>query len=96
MNEKALTNVTTTKQTEAWKGITLEELRMRRAKALLKREVEKERMSNVVENVRTRVADNGIRGLMFNNNAISGLKAADYAFLGWRLTRLLLKLRRRK
>ncbi len=96
MNENTVTTVNAPARPDTWKGITLEELRMRRAKALLKREVEKERMNNVMDNVRTRVADNGIRGFLFSNNAIAGLKTADYALLGWRLVTLLLKLRRRK
>jgi len=79
-----------------WQGLTLEELRMRRAKALLRREVGKVKVNATLEGMRTRVNDNGLRGLMASNNALTHLKTADFVFLGWQLARLLLKLRRKR
>ena len=79
-----------------WKGLTLDQLRMRRAKALLRREVGKVKMNAALDGMRTRVSDNGIRGLMFNDKTLGHLKAADYAFIGWRLARLFIKARKRK
>ncbi len=79
-----------------WKGMTLEQLRLKRAVALVRREMGKERMSLAVDSMRTRVADNGVRGLLFDNKTISGLKTADYALLGWRLARMVIKLWRKR
>lgn len=79
-----------------WKGCTLDELRQRRAISLVKREVGKERINHVLNGMRTRVADNGVRGLLFNNNAISGLKKADYLLLGLRVTRALWNWRKKR
>lgn len=81
---------------EQWGGLTLEQLRMRRAKALLRREVGKVKMNTVIDGMRTRVSDNGIRGLMFSDKAIGRLKTADYMFLGWKLAQLFMKARRRR
>ena len=80
----------------AWNGCTLEQLKQRRAISLVKREVGKERMNNVLDNMRTRVADNGVRGLLFNNNAISGLRTADYLLLGLKLSQAIFKWRRKR
>ncbi len=79
-----------------WNGLTLDELRKRRAKALLRREVGKVKVNAVLAGMRTRVNDNGLRGLMFSNKAINTLKAADYAFLGWRIAKFFIKTRRRR
>lgn len=89
-------NVTVTVPDSQWRGLTLEQLRMRRAKALLRREVGKVKIDTVIGNLRTRVSDNGIRGLMFSNKAIGNLKIADYAFLGWKIAQIFFKVRRRK
>ena len=78
-----------------WTGFTLEQLRMLRAKALLRRELGKVRINTVIDGMRTRVSDNGLRGLMFSNKTIGRLKAADYVFLGWKVAQLLVKARRR-
>ena len=96
MTESLIPSNSTPASSESWKGLTLDELKFRRAKALVKREVGKERINNVLDNMRTRVADNGVRGLLFSNNAIAGLKTADYVFLGWRLVEAILKRRRRR
>ena len=78
-----------------WKGLTLDELRLKRAVALVRREMGKERMNMALDGMRTRVADNGLRGLMFNDKTITGLKTADYVFLGWNLSKGLMKLWRK-
>ena len=96
MTTETNNNVTVTVPDTQWRGLTLDELRKRRAKALLRREVGKVKINAALGNVRTRVNDNGIRGLMFSNKAISNLKAADYVFLGWKIVRLFIKARRRK
>ena len=96
MTTETNNNVTVTVLDTQWRGLTLDELRKRRAKALLRREVGKVKINAALGNVRTRVNDNGIRGLMFSNKAISNLKAADYVFLGWKIARLFIKARRRK
>ena len=75
-----------------WKGMTIDELRLRRAVALVRKEMGKERMAVTVEGLKGRVADNGVRGLLFNDKTITGLKTADYVLLGWKLARSLLKL----
>ena len=96
MKTETNNNVPVTVPDTQWRGLTLDELRKRRAKALLRREVGKVKINAALGNVRTRVNDNGIRGLMFSNKAISNLKAADYVFLGWKIARLFIKARRRK
>lgn len=96
MTTETNNNVTVTVPDTQWRGLTLDELRKRRAKALLRREVGKVKINAALGNVRTRVNDNGIRGLMFSNKAISNLKAADYVFLGWKIARLFIKARRRR
>ena len=79
-----------------WNGLTLEQLRMRRAKALLRREVEKVKMNTVIDGMKTRVSDNGLRGLMFKDKKLGHLKTADYVFLGWKIAQIFIKARRRK
>lgn len=81
--------------TAEWQGMTLDELRLRRTMALVKREVGRERMSHLVDGTRERVATGGVRGLLFDNNTVAGLKTADYVLLGWRATRMLMKLWRK-
>ena len=79
-----------------WKGLTLDQLQKRRAKALLRREIGKVKINTALEAMQTRVSDNGIRGLMFKDKTLGRLKTADYVFLGWKLAQVLLKLRRKK
>ena len=84
--------VATTAEQPAWKGYTLEQLRMQRAMALVRREVGRERLDMAVGNMKTRVNDNGIRGLLFDNKTIGRLKTADYVLLGWKLSQALVKM----
>lgn len=81
-----------------WKGYTIDELRRRRAKALIKRELARVKFTHEVGSVQQRAKQHGMRGLLFNNNTVAGLNKADYAFLGIKALRLLLKwwARRRK
>ena len=73
---------TTSTQQKEWKGLTMDELKMRRAKSLVLREVNRANLSYQFNNARDDVSQNGIRGLLFSNNTITGLKKADYLFLG--------------
>lgn len=75
-----------------WKGLTMDELRMRRAKSLVFRDVYRASLMDKISNTREKVSQNGMRGLLFSNKTITGLKKADYAFLGYKVLNLLIKL----
>ena len=79
-----------------WKGLTMDELKMRRAKSLVLREVNRANMAYQLNNARDNVSQNGIRGLLFSNNTITGLKKADYLFIGAKAIGLVLKLYARR
>ena len=79
-----------------WKGLTIDELRMRRAVALVRREMGKERMAMTYEGLKGHIADNGVRGLLFNDKTIVGLKTSDYVLLGWKIARVVMKMWRKK
>ena len=96
MTDSTNSNVTIPVQDDNWQGLTLDQLRMRRAKALLRREVGKVKINAVLDGMKTRVNDNGIRGLMFNDKTIGRLKTADYMFLGWKIAQIFIKARRKK
>lgn len=76
-----------------WKGMTLEDLKRARGKALVRREVGRAAMQYNIDGLKTNVANNGVRALMFTPDTISHLKTADYVLLGFRLTRWLMGLR---
>ena len=76
-----------------WKGMTLEQLRRARAKALVRREVGRATMQYSLDNVKDNVSNNGVRALMFSPGTVSHLRTADYVLLGFRLTRWLVGLR---
>ena len=76
-----------------WQGMTLEQLRRARAKALVRREVGRATMQYSIDNVKDNVSNNGVRALMFSPGTVSHLKTADYVLLGFRLTRWLMGLR---
>ncbi len=76
-----------------WQGMTMEQLKAARAKALIRREVGRVQIENSLYNVKSNVSSNGIRALMFSPGTVSGLKKADYLLLGFRLTRWLMNLR---
>ena len=83
-------------QPKEWKGYTLEELRYRRAMALVRREIGRSQLNTSVNNVKTRVSDNGIRGFMGDNSFLKKMKTADYLLLGFKLSNALYKLWRKK
>ena len=85
-------------QAKEWKGLTIDELKMRRAKALVFREVNRANLSYQFNNARDNFSQNGVRSLLFSNNTIVGLKKADYMFIGVKAISLLIKLylRRKK
>ena len=87
-NSAAITN-----ESGEWQGMTLEQLRRARAKALVRREVGRATMQYSLDNVKDNVSNNGIRALMFSADTVNHLKTADYVLLGFRLTRWLLSLR---
>ena len=82
-----------TDQSGEWQGMTLEQLRRARAKALVRREVGRASMQYSLDNVKDNVSNNGIRALMFSSDTVSHLKTADYVLLGFRLARWILSLR---
>ena len=76
-----------------WQGMTLEQLRRARAKALVRREVGRATMQYSLDNVKDNVSNNGVRALMFSPSTVSHLKTADYVLLGFKLTRWLMGMR---
>ena len=65
-----------------WRGMTLEELRMKRAKALIMTEVNKAPLVADFQLAKSKTRSHGIRALIFNNNELSGLKLTDYLLIG--------------
>ena len=76
-----------------WQGMTLEQLRRARARAIVRREVGRATMQYSIDDMKTNVANNGLRSLMFSPGTVSSLKTADYVLLGFKLTRWLMTLR---
>ena len=76
-----------------WRGMTLDELRRARGKALVRREVGRATVQFDIDNMKSNVAANGVRALMFSPGTVSQLKTADYVLLGFKLTRWLMGLR---
>ena len=76
-----------------WKGMTLEELRRARGKALVRREVGRASIQFNIDGVKSNIASNGVRALMFSPDTVTHLKTADYVVLGFKLTRWLMGLR---
>lgn len=70
-----------------WRGMTLEELRRARGKALVRREVGRASLQYDIEGVKSNFASNGVRSLMFSPGTVSHLKTADYVLLGFKLMR---------
>lgn len=85
--------VTTPDAPDTWQGMTLEELRRARGKALVRREVGRATIQYDIEGVKSNIASNGVRALMFSPGAVSSLKTADYILLGFKLTRWLMNMR---
>ena len=78
---------------DSWRGMTLDELRRARGKALVRREVGRATMQYDIDGVKNNLASNGVRALMFSPGTVSHLKTADYVLLGFKLTRWLMNLR---
>ena len=89
-------NASQSSQPKEWKGLTIDELKMRRAKSLVVREINRTSLAYQFNNARDNVSQNGIRGLLFSDNTIVGLKKADYLLLGAKAIGLLLKLYSRR
>lgn len=79
-----------------WKGLTIDELRQRRAKSLVKREVGRVRLMQQFQQKRHSINENGLRGMLFNNNLVGGLKTADYILLGLKAAKLVYRLSKRR
>ena len=77
-----------------WRGMTIDDLRRARAKALIRREVGRASMQYQVEGVKSNVSNNGWRALMFSPSAIGRLKTADYVLLGFKALRWVMMMRR--
>ena len=93
LNTNTTNSAAITNESGEWQGMTLEQLRRARAKALVRREVGRTTMQYSLDNVKDNVSNNGIRALMFSADTVNHLKTADYVLLGFRLTRWLLSLR---
>ena len=78
---------------DEWKGMTLDELRIARGKALVKREVGRTALQYDIDGLKDNVSTNGVRALMFSPSTVSHLKTADYVLLGFRLARWLMGMR---
>ena len=78
---------------DSWRGMTLDELRRARGKALVKREVGRATMQYNIDGVKSNVATNGVRALMFSPETVTQLKTADYVLLGFKLVRWLMGIR---
>ena len=76
-----------------WRGMTLDELRRARGKALVRREVGRASMQYNIDGMKSNVAANGVRALMFTPDTVTHLKTADYVLLGFRLARWIIGLR---
>lgn len=81
---------------DTWRGMTLDELRRARGKALVRREVGRATLQYNVDDVKSNVANNGLRAFMFRPGTVSHLKTADYLLLGFKITRLLMNLRNKR
>lgn len=88
-NIETLTAAATPQQ---WEGLSFDELRQQRAKALVLREVERLKLKQMVDNQRAAVSENGIRSLLFSNSAVSGLKTADYVLMAFKVAKFIYKL----
>ena len=93
LNTNTTNSAAITNESGEWQGMTLEQLRRARAKALVRREVGRATMQYSLDNVKDNVSNNGIRALMFSADTVNHLKTAEYVLLGFRLTRWLLSLR---
>lgn len=91
-NGNTMPQVTANSRSE-WRGMTIEELRYARGKALIRREVGRASLQFNIDEMKDNVASNGVRALMFSPGTVSHLKTADYVLLGFKLTRWLMGMR---
>lgn len=75
-----------------WKGMTIDELKRRRANGLIRREVGRMTLSQAYKKTRDDVSQNGVRSLIFNTGEVTMLKKTDYAYLGYKAIKLIVKL----
>ena len=85
--------VATPDSPETWRGMTLDELRRARGKALVRREVGRASMQYSIDGLKSNVESNGVRALMFSPGTVTHLKTADYVLLGFRVARWLMSAR---
>ncbi len=78
---------------DTWRGMTLDELRRARGKALVRREVGRASMQYSIDGLKSNVENNGVRALMFSPGTVNHLKTADYVLLGFRVARWLMGMR---
>lgn len=76
-----------------WRGMTLDELRRARGKALVRREVGRATMQYDINGLKSNFENNGVRALMFKPGTVNHLKTADYVLLTLKLARWLMNLR---
>lgn len=79
-----------------WEGLTLEQLRMKRAMALVQREMGRAQFVQKFADKKEEISHTGIRGLLFSKNTVAKLKTADYLLLGWKLASSIIKFNMRK
>ncbi len=83
-------------ESREWQGMTLEQLRRARAKALVRREVGRAAIQYNIDGVKDNVANNGVRALMFSPSTVAHLKTADYVVIGFRIAKWILSMRNRR
>lgn len=86
-------SVTSPDAPDNWRGMTLDDLRRARGKALVRREVGRATIQYDLDGVKSNIASNGVRALMFSPGTVNHLKTADYVLLGFKLTRWLMGMR---
>ncbi len=85
-----------TTQDAKFKGMTLDQIRYERMKALMMIEVNKAQAAATAAQIKQRASSQGVRGLLFEGLALKRLKVADYVFLGFKASQLLFKLWRKR
>ncbi len=93
MSEDLNNNTLPIDSSKEWRGMTLEELRRARGKALVRREVGRATMQYSIDGMKSNIETNGVRALMFSPGTVNNLKTVDYVVLGFRLTRWLMNLK---
>lgn len=68
-------------QTNDWNGYTLEELKLKRAKALVLSEVSKAQLLASYQVAKGKTNSHGLRAWLFGGDVLRGLKVTDYLML---------------